>query len=64
MRTDSVIITLIVEARKGRSASLADVSSAHLSILIDEFIVFKIVDKQVDAMIEIDLLHSSCVAIR
>ena len=59
--TDSVFITLMVDAYEGRATEVVDVSRAYLNAEIDEFLVLKFIDEQVNTMYWINVEYKKYV---
>ena len=54
MRAHSVMLTALVDACECRDAAVVDVHGVHLNAAIDEFVLLKMVDENVDVMCRID----------
>ena len=63
MHTDSVLLSIMIDAYKNRDVAVADIKGAYLLTKINEFIIIKLEDKQVDIMYKIDSKYKQFIEI-
>ena len=63
MHTDSIVLTAIVDACERRDAAVVDVPEARLNAIMDDLMLLKMTDEQLDALLKIDTScseHTTC----
>ena len=53
MRLESLILSLIIDAKEGRDVAIADVVGAYLLASMEDYVVVKITGREVDIMCEV-----------
>ena len=63
IQLESLIVSLIIDAKEGRDVAIADVVGAYLKANILDYVLFKLTDKAVDVMCEVSKEYETFIAI-